>query len=128
MLFERHRIYLDLVRRSLPFLPADPRWHAYPGSWEHLDVVVLDVADVCVSKLKRWTGSDRQDVSEMIARAALDHPRFVERFTSMVDRNQFDARADSLLPLMVERLHEVERDLFALDEVTPIHLPGWITD
>lgn len=103
----------------------DPLWH--PGGWSHIDVVVLDVADVCVSKLERWVGSDREDVSQMIARGALEHGRFVDRFRSMVARNGYDARAEELLPLMVERLHEVESDLFALDTVTPIDLPSWIT-
>lgn len=127
-LLDRHGIYLDLVRTSLPFLPMQPWWHGYPGERSHIDLAVLDVADVCVSKLKRWVGADREDVSQMISRGALEHGRFVERFRSMVERNGFDARAEKFLPLMVDRLHEVERDLFALDHVTPIDLPGWLTD
>jgi hypothetical protein len=126
--FDRHGMYLDLVRGSLPYLPVDPVWHRYPALWKHFDVTVLDVADVCVSKLKRWVGSDREDVSQMIQRSALEHPRFVERFRSMIERNGFDGRADELLPLMVDRLHEVERDLFALDQVTLVELPPWITE
>lgn len=127
-LFDRHRIYLDLVHSSLPYLPEDPLWHAFPGPWRHIDTVVLDVADVCVSKLKRWVGSDREDVSQMIARGHLEHVRFVERFCSMVVKQAFDGRADDLLPRMVDRLHEVERDLFALDHRTTIDLPAWIID
>ncbi len=59
----------------------------------------------------------------MIERGELEHESFVERFQAMVDHNRFDARAEELLPLMVERLHEVERDLFALDAETSIVLP-----
>jgi len=127
-LADSHRIYLDLVSRSLPYLPQEPLWHAFPGCWEHIDLVVLDVADVCVSKLKRWIGSDREDVSQMIARSALEHDVFVERFQAMVEHHRYVARADELLPRMVENLHEVERDLFALDGETSIDLPAWIAD
>lgn len=126
-LFDRHGIYLDLVRGSLPFLPMDPRWHASAARWDHIDLRILDVADVCVSKLKRWVGSDREDVSQMIARGALEHGRFVDRFRSMVVCHGFDSRAEELLPLMVDRLNEVESDLFALDELTAVDLPSWIT-
>ena len=125
-LAEHHRMYLDLVRGSLPYLPLDPVWHPYAGAWAHMDVLMLDVTDVCVSKLKRWKGSDRNDVSQMVERGALDHDTFVERFEGMVEANRFDARAEELLPLMVERLHEVERDLFAFPTETPIELPDWI--
>lgn len=62
----------------------------------------------------------------MIASGALDHQSFISRFRSMAERNGVDARAEELLPLMVERLHEVELDLFAAHEVTPIELPPWI--
>lgn len=124
---ERHGVSLDLVRSSLPNLPSDPAWHGYPGGWGHIDLLVLDVADVCVSKLKRWMGSDREDVSQMISRGALEHDRFVARFLSMVEHQGFDARAEELLPVMVTRLHEVESDLFTLDELTPVELPSWIT-
>lgn len=126
-MLERHGVYLDLVRSSLPYLPSDPVWHGYPGGWGHIDLLVLDVADVCVSRLKRWMGSDREDVSQMISRGALEHDRFVARFLSMVEQHGFDARAEELLPVMVNRLHEVESDLFTLDELTPVELPSWIT-
>lgn len=62
----------------------------------------------------------------MVARGELEHARFVERFVSMVDSCGFDARAEGFLPLMVDRLHEVERDDFALGEVTRVSLPEWI--
>lgn len=123
----RHGVYLDLVRSSLPYLPADPLWHRYSADWRHIDLLVLDVTDVCVSKLKRWMGSDREDVSQMIAIGALEHDRFVARFLSMVEQHGFDARAEDLLPIMVDRLHEVESDLFALDQHTSVDLPSWIT-
>ncbi len=127
-LFDQHRLFLDLVRPSLPFLPADPLWHAYPHEWSHFRVAVLDVTDVCVSKLKRWVGSDREDVSLMIRRGHVDHAQFVARFLAMVDHNAFDARAPEALPAMLARLHEVERDLFALPSTSAVALPRWIEE
>ena len=43
-------------------------------------------------------------------------------------RHALDARAEELFPLIVERVHEVERDFFALDERSEFVLPLWFAD
>ena len=117
----RHRIYLDIVARGVPLLPPDPLWHGYPLALVHFDVVVLDITDVVVSKLKRWNANDRDDVRAMVTMGHVDHDHLVERFSMVMERYKFDARSD-LLPVMAERLNEIESDWFVVDE-TPFDFP-----
>jgi hypothetical protein len=52
-LHDRRRLYIDIVSNGLPFLPQGPIWHLLPkinGELQHLELVVLDVVDVVVSK------------------------------------------------------------------------------
>lgn len=127
-LHNKHRLYLDLVGLHLPFLPEDPVWHAHPIEAQHIALKVLDITDVCVSKLKRWVGSDRQDVSAMIARGHVQHATFIERVRSVLRERAFDARSEDLFPRIIAAAHEVERDLFALEQVSAFELPGWLRD
>lgn len=53
-LHRRHGTFLDVVASGLPFLPLGPTWHPLTelnASLGILDVAVLDVVDVVVSKL-----------------------------------------------------------------------------
>lgn len=90
----RHWMYLDLVAYNIPHLAATPTW--YPRRWENVDVLVLDVADVCVAKLGRWSANDRGGVSRMVVLGELGHASLVVRFRALVDRLAFDGRAEDL--------------------------------
>lgn len=123
----RHRLYLDIVANGVPFVPHAPRWHraaALSRTLQHLDLEVLDVVDVVVSKLKPFRPQDREDIAAMVDRRFIEHAALVERFRAMIDRFAYDARADEL-PRCVANLHRVERDLFGLPP-TEIELPSWI--
>ncbi|MCB9537539.1 MAG: hypothetical protein H6704_14910 [Myxococcales bacterium] len=123
----RHGMYLDVVARGLPFLPQVPRWHPVPSlgpSLRHFEVLVLDVVDVVVSKLKRYSANDATDVAAMVDLGFVPHERLIDRFEQAVDWFSCDARAEDL-PKYVRRLHQVERDLFGVAE-TAIELPSWI--
>jgi hypothetical protein len=122
----RTRLYLDIVGNGIPFLPQQPIWHRATilDSLVHLDVVLLDVTDVVVSKLKRFIARDVDDIRAMVDRNTVPHATLVDRFRAAVDAWAMDARADDL-PKLVKRLHQVERDLFDVPE-TPIELPSWI--
>ena len=53
----RWGLYVDIVANGVPFLPHVPLWHPVPALnslLERLDVVVLDVVDVVVSKRKAF--------------------------------------------------------------------------
>lgn len=126
-LHRAHGLYLDLVGDEVPLLPRPPLWHAFPPPRAHIVVLVLDVVDVCISKLKTWRASDRADIAEMVRRGALRHHDLVDRFRTVIVDLAFDARAYDL-PACRDRLAEVELDLFARTEPTPIVLPAWLDD
>ncbi len=117
----RHRMW----RPHAP--PHVPRWHAIGElnrQLARLEVFVLDVVDVVVSKLKPFRPNDRSDIDAMIALDLVPHDLLVERFRSAADDWAGGATADRL-PQYVKNLNEVERDMFGEDE-TEIELPSWI--
>ncbi len=111
----RHRIYLDVVREGIPLLPPEPLWHPYDLQLDSFTIQVLDIADVVVSKLKRFNINDRDDVRAMIDADRVEHERVVERFKEVIERYRFDGRAQHL-ERMAERLNQAERDWFLVDE------------
>jgi Nucleotidyltransferase of unknown function (DUF6036) len=117
----------NIVSNGVPFLPQVPVWHSVPkinSALQHLELVVLDVVDVVVSKLKRFLPKDQGDIDAMIERGLVPHERLVERFRSAVDSFLGDARAVEL-PAWIANLHRVERDMLLVPE-TEIELPSWI--
>jgi hypothetical protein len=126
-LFERHRLYLEIVVPGLPFLPQGPAWHLLPAlnaSLAHFEIEVLDVVDVVVSKFKRAHADDMADVAAMVDAEVVPHVRLIERFRSAVELFSYDARASDL-PKYIAALHRAERDYFGVPE-TEIELPEWI--
>jgi hypothetical protein len=120
-LHTKHRLYLDIVSPNVPLIPPDPTWHHYPAGLRHFRVLTLDVTDVVVSKLKRWSSNDRDDVRAMVERGWVDHDELIRRFRALVESMRFDARCD-LLPAMDERIHRIESDWF-LVAATPFEFP-----
>jgi len=121
---KKHRFYIDVVPPGLPFLAQRPRWHRLDGENHPLDhflIDVLDVVDVVVSKLKRFTPNDRSDIDAMIVRSHVSHDAFVERFRRAVECHF----GDEALPRYRSNFHAIERDSFNCDE-TPIELPDWM--
>ncbi len=126
---KRHRMYLEIVSSGLPFLPLSSQWHSLQDlnqSLLHLTVHVLDVVDVVVSKLKRFSPNDVSDIRAMTEKGLVEHRRLIERFQSAVDVYGGDARADDL-PKYVKNLHRVERDHLGVAE-TEIELPAWVVE
>lgn len=108
---KKFRVHIDVVSRALLFLPQRPVFH--PLSALHLKsfkVEVLDVVDVAVSKLIRYSGDDANDISAMADRDLLDHARLVARFLAAADRFSIDARAMDV-PRYLRNLRTVERDI-----------------
>lgn len=120
----RHNMYLDIVPAALPFLPINPLWHPFEElrhSLVHFDIVVLDVVDVVVSKLTRYSPSDRGDIQAMVERDHIDPGRLVERFGAAIDAFAMDARIDDV-PRYIRNLNEVQRDFLQVPE-TVFELP-----
>lgn len=125
-LFDRHRLYVDVVANGIPFLPHGPRFIpcvSLNSSLKALSVQVLDVVDVVVSKFKRFHANDQSDVLAMIELGLVPHDHLVERFKSACEVFSMDPRAEDL-PSFVQRFHRVERDSFGALP-TEIELPDW---
>jgi hypothetical protein len=125
-LHRRHGMYVQIINEAIPFLPQVPVWHSVGAlnKLVHLDITVLDVVDVVVSKLKRFHARDSADIAAMIELGLVPHERLIERFRMAVDWFAYDARADEL-PKYCANLNRVERDFLAVEE-TEIVLPSWI--
>lgn len=90
----------------------------------NFELVVLDVVDVIVSKLKRFSANDRADIGAMVERGLVPHGELIARFRSAVSAFEMDARAPEELPRYIRNLHQVERDELGIPE-TDIQLPSW---
>jgi uncharacterized nucleotidyltransferase DUF6036 len=126
-LHKRWKLYVDIVANGVPFLPHAPLWHPVPGlnqALVRLEIVVLDVVDVVVSKLKRFHANDQADIDAMVERGLVPHERLIDRFRAAVDEFSGDARADQL-SRYATNLHRVERDMLGVAE-SEIDLPSWI--
>ncbi len=125
-LHTRHKLYVDIVAGGLPFLPQGPRWIplVLDPPLEHFDVAFLDVVDVVVSKLKRFSANDRSDIAAMIERELVPHSELVKRFSSAAKWFEMDARAPQELPKYIRHLNQIERDELGVPE-TSIELPSW---
>lgn len=121
----KYHLYLDVVAGGLPFLPQTPIFtHVkFPGL-KNFEVLALDVTDVVVSKLMRYSANDVSDIRAMAELGLLRPERLTERFQAAVDAFSMDARAEDL-PKYVKNLHRAERDFL---EAAPsqIRLPDWM--
>lgn len=125
----KHRLYIDPVPPGLPFLPHGPRWHPMMDLSRRLrffDIHVLDVEDVVVSKMLRFSANDRSDIFAMIDRDLVDHARLVLRFASALDVRSHSAHSHQLRSC-IDNFQTVERDAFGSPE-TQFALPPWVDD
>jgi hypothetical protein len=113
----RHGMYIQIVQSGIPFLPQVPNWRTVPSLDDlvHFEVLVLDIVDVVVSKLKRFHPRDEEHIAAMIDRRLVPHDVLVERFRDAVEWFKLDARAEEV-PKYCANLNRVERDLFGADE------------
>ncbi len=117
-------IYLDIVGNGIPFLPRIPCWHPTTMKVPNIDVKLLDIVDVVVSKLKTFRPRDVDDIDAMVRRDLVSHARLLERFEDAKTELAHDARASALHEI-ISNLNRVERDMLFVDE-TKVVLPPWV--
>jgi hypothetical protein len=123
-LFKKHRVFLDIVRAPIPFLPQMPIYHDVPGmKLKNFSLHVLDIVDVVVSKLKPFRPRDVEDIEYLVSKKLIPHKKLVERFEAVIDYHSTDARAEEF-PKFVKNLNQVERMMFVPE--SKIELPDWI--
>lgn len=125
-LHKKHSIYLEVVRSGIPFLPHPPQWLPWwDQEFAKLQISVLAISDVIVSKLIRFNVSDRDDIAEMIDKNRATHDELKLRLASAMDYFNTDARAHTELPTIIDNFNTVERDFFGVSE-TQFELPSWL--
>lgn len=122
-LYRRLRMYIEIVSNGLPFLPQVPRCHLHTLELKHFEIEVLDVVDVVVSKLKRFSANDIGDIKAMVDLSMVTHDTLIERFQRALDFC-VDSRGEDVYGY-IANLHRVERDYFD-DEQTRFDLPSWL--
>lgn len=116
-LFNRYRLYLDIVDRGIPFILPRPSFHPVPimAGLKNIEVHVLDVLDVAISKLARFKASDVNDIRAVVERDLIGHPAFLARFKAVLNAHSMDARRDDF-PKYVSNFNTIERDFFHVKE------------
>lgn len=126
ILAQKHHLYIEILPEAFPFLPRHPLWNRLAINLVHLEIVVLDVVDVVVSKLRRFHGNDIDDINAMIDLGLVAHDVLLQRFRSAFDAAVDTAHADEL-PRCVRNLNRIERD--ALDvRPSEFEYPSWVDD
>lgn len=122
----RRAMYIDIVRRGVPFRRQSPAYHRLDelsASLEHFDVEVMSVVDVVVGKLARFNANDRSDIDAMVGRGLVDHGEVLQCFLDALDF-KMDVTSDEFTAY-VRHLHVVERDMLAVGE-SEIEEPDWL--
>lgn len=124
-LFQKYRMYIEVVTRAIVFLPQKPVFHPVPEpAMRNFSAEALDLTDVVVSKLKRYNQNDAADAEAMARLGLLDHARLVERFEAAVDFHSTSAYAEDF-GRFIANLNRVERDFLRVPE-SEIALPDWL--
>ncbi|MFM2418041.1 MAG: hypothetical protein RL385_2764 [Pseudomonadota bacterium] len=121
----KHGLYVEVLPEAYPFLPQKPCWNRieFTPALKHLHIDVLDVVDIVVSKLRRFHGSDVDDIEAMIERGLVTHDTLIERFRSAFDVALYNADAEKR-PSIVKNLNRIERDSLG-EEPTAFEYPSW---
>lgn len=124
-LFQKYRMYIEVVTRAIMFLPQKPLFRPVPEpAMRNFSAEILDLTDVIVSKLKRYNQNDAADAEAMARLGLLDHARLVERFEAAVDFQSTSAYAEDF-GRFIANLNRVERDFLRVPE-SKIELPDWL--
>ena len=76
-----HQVYLDFVGIANPPYEYESRLRPmYPGAFKHLRLLVMDPYDVALTKLKRDSDKDFQDVLQLAERIPFDLALFEKRY------------------------------------------------
>jgi hypothetical protein len=116
-LFNRYRLYLDIVNSAIPFILPRAAYRPVPGmdGLKNFSVQVLDVLDVAVSKLARFKASDVADIRAVVERGLISHGAFVGRFKEVLVAHCMDARREDF-PKYLRNFNTIERDFFHVKE------------
>jgi hypothetical protein len=77
----KHKVYLDIVRiANSPYDYESRLRPMYPGAFQHLHLLVMDSYDVALTKLRRDSDKDFQDVLQLAEKIPFDLDLFEKRY------------------------------------------------
>jgi len=80
-LANKHKVYLDIVGIANPPYDYESRLRPmYPGAFRNLQLLVMDPYDVALTKLKRDSDKDFQDVLRLAEKTPFDLDLFEKRY------------------------------------------------
>jgi hypothetical protein len=83
-----HHVYLHVVGISNPPYDYESRLHPlYPGAFQHLHLLVMDPYDLALTKLKRDSDKDFQDVLQLAEKIPFDLDLFEKRYREELREN-----------------------------------------
>lgn len=90
-----HKVYFDFVGVANPPYDYESRLSAmYPGAFRHLHLMVMDPYDVALTKLKRDSDKDFQDVLQLAEKIPFDLDLFEKRYKEEL-RDNTTGRAEN---------------------------------
>ena len=127
-LCRRFHLYIDVVKKGIPMLPPKPNFlpdKILNSQLKNFHVEVLDVTDVIVSKIRRFSATDIDDIKAMIDLKVVSSDELLDRFKQAIEPWKFDARSEEL-PQIIKNFHSVQRDMLFVEESSFV-LPDWIS-
>jgi hypothetical protein len=95
-LSQRHRVYLDFVGMANPPINYDQRLcPMFPGVFRRVGLFVMDPYDVALTKLKRDSDKDVQDVLQLAAKIPFDLDLFEDRYIAELRDNTVGSAKDN---------------------------------
>lgn len=83
-----HKVYLHIVGIANPPYDYESRLHPlYPGAFQHLHLLVMDPYDLALTKLKRDSDKDFQDVLQLAEKIPFDLDLFEKRYQDELREN-----------------------------------------
>jgi hypothetical protein len=77
----KHKVFLDIVGIANAPYDYDSRLHPmYPGAFQNIHLMVMDPYDVALTKLKRDSDKDFQDVLQLAEKIPFDLGLFEKRY------------------------------------------------
>jgi hypothetical protein len=78
---KKHKVYLDIVGIANPPYDYESRLRPmYPGAFQNIQLLVMDPYDVALTKLKRDSDKDFQDVLQLAQKTPFDLGLFEKRY------------------------------------------------
>jgi hypothetical protein len=84
----KHHVYLDVVGIANAPLDYESRLrHMFPGAFQYICLMVMDPYDIALTKLKRDSDKDFQDVLQLAEKIPFDLDLFEKRYTEELRDN-----------------------------------------